>query len=1179
MTQVANNELLVGSHRRRKWWFFVLIAIAAIGAWFLISRFGEVTVAPPGAAPADATAIAAAPADVAATQVPTTTQGVASAALPVTPTLNLPAAGVAWAGVVEMAGTGEPGGQVQVTVNGESIGVAEVGDDGSWRASVELPAAGAVELTIDALNDAGEVVVSSAVQALVDGVLVTNGTGEDGAPGTAEAVPAPGTTLTASAPSINLPAIGVALAGSTELTGTGEPGSKVQIQVNGQPAGEAEVDASGNWTAKVEIPATGVVAVTVGGLDAEGKVTSSATPLTVQDGLVAESRSGGAPGVATPAATGTPAAGAGEGVTPTATAPSIKAPAAGTALAGPTELTGTGEPGGTVQVLINGQPAGEAEVDASGVWTATVEIPATGAALMTVGPLDADGKVTSSSAPVTVQDGIVVATPGAGAGEAGAGETVAPTAPSIKLPAPGAALAGPTELTGTGEPGSKVQVLINGQPAGEAEVDASGVWTATVEIPATGAAVMTAAAVDAEGTMTPSSATVAVQDGVVVDASTGATTTGTPAAGGGEAGAGESLTPTATAPNIKAPAAGAALAGPTELTGTGEPGSKIQVSVNGEQAGAAEVDASGVWTATVEIPATGAVAVTTATVDADGNATSSSSTLTVQDGVVVAVAPGATDIPAADEGEAGSTGVSNPALAVPTIVMPPAGSPLNGRVVLTGSGVPNDSMIVVINGAPSAPALVDAVGIWTATVTLPASGNVAVQVDVVDADGMVTAASVPLTVQDGIVTSVPAADGAESEVPATSTPEAGAEEPGATGEVTTTTPAPTISVPPGGALAGVAEMTGTGEAGRTVQITIDGVPAAEAEVDAGGVWTATVEIPGAGTATLGAGILDEDGNVASIGAPVTVEDGMAVMNPMQGGSQSEATATSTPVAESGSMPANPPADAAGETPAASAPAESAGVPAIATPSITLPVAGGPLAGTTVLTGRGTPEDQIAVVINGSPVTTTTVDAAGVWTATVTLPPMGTVLIQVVTIDADGKVISASEPLRIEDGVVTPRPETRPNSGPSASAPQQPANAAPEPTAETNSTPTPVMTPDSGNARAPESTGTVEATPAEGGAAATTPEGKTEKPAVTPVPANTTIPASATAVPAQSAEASSGEPAGSESLHGPASLPDLQAPPAFLPNTGMATAGGISIMVIVPLVVLGLVAAAVVRRRK
>jgi len=141
------------------------------------------------------------------------------------------------------------------------------------------------------------------------------------------------------------------------------------------------------------------------------------------------------------------------------------------------ELTGTGVAGSTVHILDNGQEIGTARVDDSGNWrfTPTGDL-AQGPHELRVSATDAAGNVSGTSPAFSLNV-----------------DTVAPLAPVLTGVVDdvgtltGAVNNGgvtddnrPT-FNGTGEAGSTVRILVDGQEIGTAVVNATGSWTFTPE--------------------------------------------------------------------------------------------------------------------------------------------------------------------------------------------------------------------------------------------------------------------------------------------------------------------------------------------------------------------------------------------------------------------------------------------------------------------------------------------------------------------------------------------------------------------------------------------------------------------------------------------------------------------------------------------------------------------------
>lgn len=265
--------------------------------------------------------------------------------------------------------------------------------------------------------------------------------------------------------------------GRLTLSGAGTPGSTVRIRIDGQPAGEVTVGADGRWTFAADL-APGDHAIALEALDAAGQVAASGQPLSVQ-----------AP-------------------EPIA-APALDPLPAGLA-AGVITVNGAGTPGSTVRVLVDGQPAGEAVVGPDGRWTLEADL-ASGRHTLTAEALDEAGQTVAASEPMTMD--VLAAT--------------AADAPTLD-PITGSPRVGPVTLGGAGAPGSRVQIVIDGQVVGEAAVGLDGRWTFDANFTAAGDHTVVVNALDAAG-----SVTAAGRPATLTVAAPSATPTPAPAAGAG----------------------------------------------------------------------------------------------------------------------------------------------------------------------------------------------------------------------------------------------------------------------------------------------------------------------------------------------------------------------------------------------------------------------------------------------------------------------------------------------------------------------------------------------------------------------------------------------------------------------------------------------------------------------
>ncbi|WP_168371481.1 BapA/Bap/LapF family large adhesin [Sphingomonas sp. Leaf257] len=647
-----------------------------------------------------------------------------------------------------ITGTGEPGATVTVSdAAGQPLGTVTVDAQGNYTLPLTTPQANGETLTVTQSDPAGntspatsvsapDITVPAAPTATVagDGVSIT-GTGEPGATvtvsdaagqplgsatvdaqgnyslplGTPQANgetltvtqsdPAgntsPATTVTA--PDITAPAAPTAtIAGDgTSITGTGEPGATVTVSdAVGQPLGTVTVDAQGNYTLPLTTPQANGETLTVTQSDPAGNI-SSATSVS---------------------------------------APDITAPAAPvvTVSADGTQLTGTGEPGATVQVVdAGGQPVGTATVGSDGSFSLPLPIGVANGQTLSAIQTDAVGNASPATTTVT-PDLAAPATPVAtvsadgtsisGTGEPGAtlivrapdnsvlatvtvaadgsfsaplatqqanGETlsvtqadaagnVSPvatvTAPDITPPAPPVAIlsADGSAVYGNGEPGATVRVVDgNGTLLGSAVVAADSSYTLPLTPPQTSGQTLSAAQTDPAGN--------------------------------------PSQPATVAAPDLTAPPAPIATiaADGTSVTGTGEPFATVRVRA-----------ADGLVIATVTVGADGSFTTPLSPPQANGEALSLDQT---------------------DRG--GNLSPTTP-LTAPDITAPTGlTATISGDgAIVTGSGEAGATVTIRdANGAVLGTATVAANGIYNATLTTPQINGETLQVTQADAAGNVSA--------------------------------------------------------------------------------------------------------------------------------------------------------------------------------------------------------------------------------------------------------------------------------------------------------------------------------------------------------------------------------------------------------------------------------------------------------
>ena len=227
-------------------------------------------------------------------------------------------------------------------------------------------------------------------------------------------------------------------AGVVTVTGSGEPGSIVQIVVSGRPVGQALVDAQGRWTFPADIRAPGVYAFALSTIDAGGKVQTTATAVRLGRRACASCRRGAADQhlnsdrypctyehgwastTATPIPSATPHAQSdryGDGhitVYPAATAVVLAVVdtmvVAGDSTGRRVSVGGTGLPG-TVQVVVDDSIVATTTVNENGAWLIDASLPLTQAASIGVQMAGALGAVTQTEALAVPMKEVIVELP------------------------------------------------------------------------------------------------------------------------------------------------------------------------------------------------------------------------------------------------------------------------------------------------------------------------------------------------------------------------------------------------------------------------------------------------------------------------------------------------------------------------------------------------------------------------------------------------------------------------------------------------------------------------------------------------------------------------------------------------------------------------------------------------
>ncbi|MFC3441716.1 BapA/Bap/LapF family large adhesin [Sphingobium rhizovicinum] len=734
-----------------------------------------------------------------------------------------------------MTGTGEVGATISVRdPAGVEIGTAIVDADGNWS-SVLTPAQ---------VHGEPLTVVQSDVAGNISAEL-------------------PVTAPNLNTPDAPDPVTAIVTAGGVAVTGTGEAGATVTVTgPGGVPLGSAIVEGDGTYS------------VTLNPAQANGE--KLVVIQTDTDGL--------------------------SSVPVIVTAPDITPPAMPTAQIDATgaAVSGSGEKGATVTVR-----------DADGAVIGTATVDGQGHFVVMLSPAQIDGaslSVTQSDATGNESDPAIVVTP----------DLTAPDAPTGTVAGDGAT------VTGNGEAGATITVTdAAGIVLGTGTVAVNGSFTVALTPSQANGEVLTLVQADAAGNLSAATTITAPDTTAPADPNGSVTSDGTAVIGSGEAGATISVTNAAgtvlgtaivgangsfivtlaspqvngetlgliqtdgagnastrvdvVAPDITAPDAptGAITADGTTVNGTGEAGAMISITgVGGALLGTGVVAANGSYSVTLTPTQANGQALTLVQVDAAGNI-SPSLPITAPD-ITAPDAPTGTvasdGILVTGTGEPGATiSITDPAgLVIGTAIVAANGSyvvslatpQLNGQMLgiiqtdAAGNASAEFDLIAPDSTAPTAPtgtirgdgAVITGTGEAGATITVTNAAGTALGTTIVAGNGSYSVTLTPAQTNGEALTLVQSDAG---------------------GNVSPQLPiiAPDITAPdaPTGTItADGSTVTGTGEAGATINITDPaGAVIGTAIVGTNGSYVATLTTPQLNGETLGLIQTDAAGNIST----------------------------------------------------------------------------------------------------------------------------------------------------------------------------------------------------------------------------------------------------------------------------------------------------------------------------
>ncbi|WP_320731216.1 BapA/Bap/LapF family large adhesin [Enterobacter asburiae] len=473
-------------------------------------------------------------------------------------------------------------------------------------------------------------------------------------------------------------------------------------------------------------------------------------------------------------------------------------------------LQGTAPADAVITVYDGATLLGTATLDGSGGWSFTPVTPLTdGPHTLTVHATDAAGNTTISSPFVLTVDTVAPATPDVPA------ITVNPDGTATTLN-PGETTRDTTPtLSGTGTAGDTVTIYNNGAKIGDAVVDNTGSWSWTPSPPLSGGTydiTLTVTNVDGTGNESAPSQPVTI----TIDTEAPAT----PAA--------PTVTDSVTQITGPVPDGGTTNDPRPVLSGTGTPNDVINITdtVNGISTvvGTVTVDSSGNWSWRPGSDiAEGSHAYTATATDEAGNVSDPSPAITI---VVDTLAPD-TPVISAVGGEPNGGYITD---TTPTV----GGTGVNGETVIVYNNGVEVGRVVVANGE------------WNLTLPTQTDGPLNITVAGVDAAGNLSAPSSVFTVTlDTVAPEIPVISAvADSQL--------------SNNVLYTKDGTPTL--------------TGTGEPGTTVIVSVDGTPSTVlVTVQPGGTWswTADTTLPD-GPHTFTVSSSDPAGNSSGDSAPLSV---------------------------------------------------------------------------------------------------------------------------------------------------------------------------------------------------------------------------------------------------------------------------------------------------------------------
>ena len=413
----------------------------------------------------------------------------------------------------EITGQTEPGATVTISIDGGANATVTADSNGDWSYTP----------TSDLADGAHSVIATARDKAGNESTDMTTFAVDLTAPALSIGAPRDGSVINETRP---------------EITGMSDPGSDVEVLIDGVKVADVTADANGDWsytpTSDLSMGSHTVTART-----ADNVGNTAETESTFEVDTVAPAVDIDSPG-----------------------------PGQGTNDQQPT-ISGTAEPGSTVELVIDGSDPILVTVNPDGTWSYTPGSQlGEGSHSVTVTATDEAGNSATDSTTFDID----VTAPDVAIDAPASGSTTEDTTPTI---------------SGTSEPGQEVEIFIDGMKVADVTADGSGAWSYTP---------------DQELGAGPHTATARVQDdlGNTADANTSF----------------EIDPPAPAMVDITSPADGATIEMNTPtISGTTLPGSTVQITVDGGEPVSVVADADGNWSYTPSAPLDNGEHTVTAKVD------------------------------------------------------------------------------------------------------------------------------------------------------------------------------------------------------------------------------------------------------------------------------------------------------------------------------------------------------------------------------------------------------------------------------------------------------------------------------------------------------------------------------------------------------------------------------------